>query len=298
MSDKNRLRRTMMFLNAQRANLIRDAWIYKPDSVIFDLEDAVALNEKDSARVSLYYVLKYVNYHDVERIVRINGLDTPFWQEDIRACVAGGCDGIRIPKCEHEEDVLKVEKLVAKAEDEFNKPKGSTLLMAAIETPLGVHNAYKLAKASERIFGISIGAGDFTRTMHAHHRDDEAELYGARYALVIAARMAGVQCFDTVHLRVKDYDSLRTAATFIRDLGFDGKSVVYPPQIPIIHEVFTPTEKEITKAEEYISKLGKNADQGVGVFVVNGEMVDIAMLEGAKRTLSLAKAAGVYKGDF
>ena len=99
-ANKKRLRRTMMFLNAQKPGLIKDPYIYKPDSIMLDLEDAVAENQKDAARFSLYHALKEINYRGCERVVRINGLDTPYWEEDIRCAVAGGCDAIRIPKTE------------------------------------------------------------------------------------------------------------------------------------------------------------------------------------------------------
>lgn len=286
-----------MFLNAQRADLVRDAYIYRPDSVIFDLEDAVALGEKDSARVALFHVLKYADYRGVERLVRINGTDTPFWQEDVRAIVAGGCDGIRIPKCETKEDVEKVDAAVTAAEAEFDQPAGSTLLFAGIESPLGVKNALELATSSSRMTGISIGAGDYKSAMHARYRVDGAELLFARSQLVMAARIAGVQCYDTVYTCVKDFEGLRKETELIRDLGFDGKSVIYPRQVPIIHHVFTPTPKEIEKADRIVSKLKHEAQDGVGVFTIDGEMFDVAMLEGAKRVLALATAAGVYKGE-
>ena len=106
--NKKRLRRTMMFLNAQKPGLIKDPYIYKADSLMLDLEDAVAENQKDVARFSLYHALKTVDYRGAERVVRINGLDTPYWREDIRACVAGGCDSIRIPKTEHAEDASQL----------------------------------------------------------------------------------------------------------------------------------------------------------------------------------------------
>ena len=113
--NKKRLRRTMMFLNAQKPGLIKDPYIYKADSLMLDLEDAVAENQKDVARFSLYHALKTVDYRGAERVVRINGLDTPYWREDIRACVAGGCDSIRIPKTEHAEDVHRVAQAIAEA---------------------------------------------------------------------------------------------------------------------------------------------------------------------------------------
>ena len=114
-----RLRRSMMFLNAQKPSLIKDPYIYKPDSIMLDLEDAVAENQKDAARYSLYHALKEIDYRGVERVVRINGLETPHWKEDIRVCVAGRCDSIRISKTESAADVLAVEAEMKKAEEEF-----------------------------------------------------------------------------------------------------------------------------------------------------------------------------------
>ena len=117
--ERFRLRRTMMFMNAQKPGLIKDAYIYGVDSIMLDLEDAVAENQKDAARFSLYHALKTIDYGDTEVIVRINGLDTPHWQEDIRCVVAGGADGIRIAKCESAQDVRTVEEHVIAAEKEF-----------------------------------------------------------------------------------------------------------------------------------------------------------------------------------
>jgi len=294
---KKRLRRTMMFLSAHKASLIKDAYVYQPDSLIFDLEDAVAENQKDSARIMLYNLLKSIDYKGIERVVRINGIHTKHFKEDIRAAVAGGVDTVRVPETQSADDIILVETEIAKAEKEFGVPVGQTLLMGAIETPLGVINAYSIATSSERIMGISFGAGDFVRTMHATRTKSSIELLGARSQVLIAARAAGVMCFDTVHTDFTDEEFLRREVQMIKDMGFDGKSVVNPKQISVIHEIFAPTQKEIERAEKEIHALGGNAEQGVGVFTIDGQMLDIAMLEGAKRTIALAKASGVYKGD-
>lgn len=296
MIQKKRLRRTMMFLNSQRAGLLKDAYVYGADSIIFDLEDAVAENQKDSARIALYYTLKEADYKGTERIVRINGRESRWWREDIRAAVAGGADGIRIPKCEYKEDVEIVEAEVEKAEQEFGRTAGETLLMAAIETPMGVFNALELARSSKRMLGISIGAGDFLRTMHATARMDGAEMFQARAQIVMAARAADIMCFDTVHINVDDISGLERDTALIRDMGFDGKSVINPKQISVIHKVFTPDKKQVEIAERTILEINRQAEAGTGVFLINGAMVDIAMLEGAKRVIELAKASGVYKG--
>ena len=134
-TKKNRIRRTMMFLNAQRPSLLQDAYIYRSDSLIFDLEDAVAEREKDSARFSLYHALTSIDYQGCEKVVRINGLDTPHYREDIRVCVAAGADTIRIPKCETRDDVLHVAELVSAAEKEYGRTEGSTCCWQPVNPP-------------------------------------------------------------------------------------------------------------------------------------------------------------------
>ena len=184
--NKKRLRRTMMFLNAQKPGLIKDPYIYKADSLMLDLEDAVAENQKDVARFSLYHALKTVDYRGAERVVRINGLDTPYWREDIRACVAGGCDSIRIPKTEHAEDVHRVAAAIAEDEKTYGRPEGEVLIIAALESARGVMNALEICESDERLFGIALSGGDYTKDLQTHITGTGIELMGARQQMIIA----------------------------------------------------------------------------------------------------------------
>ena len=295
--NKKRLRRSMMFLNCQKPSLIKDPYIYKPDSIMLDLEDAVAENQKDAARFSLYHALQEIDYHGVERVVRINGLDTPHWQEDVRVCVAGGADMIRIPKCTCARDVQIVEEAVEKAEKEFHKEPGSMLLMAALESCYGILNCLEICKSSDRLIGVALSGGDYTKDLQTHISGTGVELNGARQMMVIAARAAGVQCFDTVFTNLNDMEAFRKETEMIKLMGFDGKSIINPRQIDTVHQVFTPTEKDIIFSEKVVREIDTKKAQGIGVFTVDGKMIDIAFYDGAKRNLMLAKAAGVYKGD-
>lgn len=295
--NKKRLRRTMMFLNCQKPGLIKDPYIYKPDSIMLDLEDAVAEKEKDAARYSLYHALQEIDYRGVERVVRINGLDTDYWKEDIRCAVAGGCDSIRIPKTESAQDVHMVEEAVIAAEKEFNIPEGRTLIMSAIESARGVMKALEICEASERMFGIALSGGDYTKDLQTHITGTGLELMGARQNMVIAARAAGVQCFDTVYTDLDNMDGFRKDVETIHLMGFDGKSVINPRQISIVHDIFTPSKKDIIFAEKVVKEIDDKKAKGIGVFIVDGKMIDIAFYDGAKRTIALAKASGVYKGD-
>ena len=295
--NKKRLRRTMMFLNAQKPGLIKDPYIYKPDSIMLDLEDAVAEKEKDAARFSLYHALQEIDYHGVERVVRINGLDSPYWKEDIRCAVAGGCDAIRIPKTESAQDVKAVETEVENAEKEFGIPEGRTLIMAALESARGIMKALDICEASERLFGIALSGGDYTKDLQTHITGTGVELMGARQNMVIAARAAGVQCFDTVYTDLDDMDGFKKDVETIHLMGFDGKSIINPRQIEVVHEIFTPSQKDIIFAEKVVKEIDDKKAKGIGVFTVDGKMIDIAFYDGAKRTIELAKASCVYKGD-
>ncbi len=277
-TNKKRLRRTMMFLNAQKPALIKDPYIYRPDSIMLDLEDAVAENQKDAARFSLFHALRTIDYRGCERVVRINALDTPYWKEDIRCCVAGGCDAIRIPKTERAGDVKLVEEAIAEAEREFNVPEGKTLIMAAIESARGVMKSMEICESSERMFGIALSGGDYTKDLQTHITGTGLELMGARQNMIIAARAAGVQCFDTIYTDLDDMEGFRKDVETIHLMGFDGKSIINPRQITIVHEIFTPSQKDIIFAEKVVKEIEDKKARGIGVFTVDGKMIDIASM--------------------
>lgn len=295
--NKKRLRRTMMFLNAKKPGLIIDPYIYKPDSIMLDLEDAVAEKEKDAARFSLFHALREINYQGIECIVRINGLDTDLWEEDIRCAVAGGADGIRIPKTESPEDVKKVEKAIEEAEQEFGVESGKVLIMAALESAKGVLQALDICQASERLFGIALSGGDYTKDLQTYITGTGIELMGARQQMIIATRTAGVQCFDTVYTDLDDMEGFYKDVETIHMMGFDGKSIINPRQIEPVHKIYTPTNKQIIFAQKVVKEIDEKKKLGIGVFTVDGKMIDIAFYDGAKRTLELAKAAGVLKEE-
>jgi citrate lyase subunit beta/citryl-CoA lyase len=157
--------------------------------------------------------------------------------------------------------------------------------------------ALDICDASERMMGIALSGGDYTKDLMTHITGTGIELMGARQQMIIAARAAHVQCFDTVFTNLDDMEGFRKEVETIHLMGFDGKSIINPRQIDIVHEIFTPTQKEIIFAEKVVTEIDTKKAQGIGVFTVDGKMIDIAFYDGAKRTLRLAKAAGVYKGE-
>ena len=241
--------------------------------------------------------------HDVSELSetgidqRINGLDTQYWKEDIRASVAGGADSIRIPKTESARDVKLVEEEIKKAEAEFGIPEGRTLIMAALESAMGIMNALEICQSSERLFGIALSGGDYSKDLQTTISGTGVEFAGARQMMIIAARAAKVQCFDTVFTNLDDMESFEKEVRMIKMMGFDGKSIINPRQISVVHNIYTPTEKEIIFSEKVVKEIDEKKAMGIGVFTVDGKMIDIAFYDGAKRVIELAKASGVYKGD-
>lgn len=291
-----RLRRTMMFVPASNPGMLRDANIYGADSIMFDLEDSISLKEKDTSRFLLYNAVKTFDYGDTETVVRINSLSMG-GIDDIYALVKAGIDVIRLPKTEEANDVLETEEVIENAERKCGRKIGSTKMMAAIEGPKGVLNAYSIAVSSKRLIGIALGSEDYVTAMKTRRYSDRnsEEIFFARSMIVHAARAAGIAAIDTVFSDVNDAETLRKETEFIKQLGFDGKSVINPRQIPIINSVFTPTEIEIKKAKDVIYAIEEAEAKGSGVIALNGKMIDKPIVERAQRVLMLAEAAGLYK---
>jgi citrate lyase subunit beta/citryl-CoA lyase len=290
-----RLRRTMMFLPASNPGMVKDAYIYGADSIMFDLEDAVAVTEKDSARFLIYNALKTVDYGSAELVVRVNGLDTPFGREDIEAVVRAGVHVVRLPKTERKEDIHAVEAVIEEVERKCGREVGSTKMMAAIESPIGVINAYEIATASKRLVAIALGAEDYVTNMKTKRYPNGMELLGARSQIIIAARAAGIYAIDTVYTEVDNEEGFRNEVELIKQLGFDGKSVINPRQIKPVHEIYTPTPEEIKKSIAVVNAAKEAEEKGLGVISLNGKMIDKPIVDRAERVLQLAAAAGVYK---
>lgn len=285
-----RLRRTMMFVPGANAAMLRDAPLYGADSIMFDLEDAVSLKEKDSARVLVHSALKTFDYGNIEIVVRINALDAG-GAEDIEAMVLAGVDVIRLPKTETAQDIIDVEAVITEVEQQNDIPVGTTKMMAAIESAEGVLNAPAIAKSSTRLIGIALGAEDYVTNMKTRRHPDGQELFFARSMILHAARAAGVAAIDTVYSDVDNTEGFEAEVRLIKQLGFDGKSVINPRQIPLVNTIYAPTEKEIQNAKEVIWGIREAEAKGSGVISVNGKMVDKPIVERAERVIALALAA-------
>ncbi|HER8011711.1 TPA: citrate (pro-3S)-lyase subunit beta [Streptococcus pyogenes] len=291
-----RLRRTMMFVPGANAAMLRDAPLFGADSIMFDLEDSVSLKEKDTSRALVHFALKTFVYSSVETVVRVNGLDS-CGALDIEAVVLAGVNVIRLPKTETAQDIIDVEAVIERVERENSIEVGRTRMMAAIESAEGVLNAREIAKASKRLIGIALGAEDYVTNMKTRRYPDGQELFFARSMILHAARAAGIAAIDTVYSDVNNTEGFQNEVRMTKQLGFDGKSVINPRQIPLVNEIYTPTKKEIDHAKQVIWAIREAESKGSGVISLNGKMVDKPIVERAERVIALATAAGVLSEE-
>lgn len=294
-----RLRRTMMFVPGNNPSMVRDAGIYGADSIMFDLEDSVSLDQKDAARFLVFQALKSQDFGDSELVVRVNGMDTPYFHDDVFAMVKAGIDVIRLPKVESAKMMQDLVALIDEAKKFFHQAK-DIKVMAAIESAKGVLAAPEIASSTPQMIGLALSAEDYTTDMKTHRYPDGSELEFARNMVLHAARAAGIAAFDTVFTDMSDYEGFKKETEHIHQLGFDGKSLVNPRQIEWVNKVYQPSKDEVIKAQAIQAALDESKQKGLGVVSLNGQMVDKPVVMRAQRTLMLAKAAKMIdeEGEF
>lgn len=218
-----RLRRSMMFIPGANAGMLSNSYIYKPDSVMFDLEDSVSLTEKDSARFLVFNTLKENLYGDIETVVRINGVETPFWEDDLDMAVRAGVQIVRLPKTETVEEVKELEQRIAKIEKDCGRTIGDTKIMAAIESACGVVNSVAIAKSTPRMVAIALAGFDYLVDMQTSRSSgSEPELFYARAAVLHAARAAKIDAFDVAYGNVNDEEDFYAKSRLQKILGITG----------------------------------------------------------------------------
>ena len=288
-----KLRRSMLFVPGANAAMISNTFIYKPDSIMFDLEDSVALAEKDTARMLVAHALQHPLYRELETVVRVNPLASEFGLLDLNAVVRAGTDIVRLPKTDSAQDIIDMDVAITEIEKACGRAVGSTQLLAAIESAQGILAVNDIAKASPRLMGIALGAEDYVRNMKTERSPDGIELLFARSSILHAARANGLMAFDTVYSDARNEEGFLREAALIKQLGFDGKSLINPNQITLIHNLFAPTQKEVDHATRVIAAAEEAERNGSGVVSLNGKMVDTPIIERAKLVLQRAAASGI-----
>ena len=290
------MRRSMLFLPGNNPNLLINGNSLGADAVIFDLEDAVSPAEKDAARILVRNTMRYMDFTGCERIVRINSIDTAFWKKDIDLILPQKPDLILLPKTGSAQDVLEADAYITQVEARLGMERNTVGLMPLIETAMGVENAFQIASATKRVKALFLGAEDLTADLQCKRTKEGREIEYARTRLVVAARAAGVDVYDTPFTDVNDDAGIVVDAQLAKALGFTGKASISPRHVEVINTVFSPTQKEVDYAYEVMEAIALAKEQGKGAIALHGKMIDAPIVARAQQTIAMAEALGMGRG--
>ncbi|APB98432.1 HpcH/HpaI aldolase/citrate lyase family protein [Polynucleobacter asymbioticus] len=284
MINISRPRRSVLYMPGANTRALEKAKTLPADSLILDLEDAVAPDSKNIARVNIRTALESGFGHR-EAVVRMNGLNTPWGLDDLKAFANTKADAIVLPKVESAKQIQEVAKLLS----ELNAPEDLTI-WAMIETPKAIFKLEEIASAHPRLEALVLGTSDLVKDLHARHTLDRTETLTALSLSVLAARAYGLCVLDGVHLTLDDESGLRQSCIQGRDMGFDGKTLIHPSQIALANELFGPSPQEIEEAQQKIAAYETAISTGAGIAVLNGKLIEELHIQDAKRLIALAAA--------
>ena len=291
------MRRSMLFLPGNNPNMLINGNCLGADAVIFDLEDAVSPAEKDAARILVRNTMRYMDFRGCEIIVRINSIDTPYWKQDIDAILPYRPGLVLLPKTGSAQDTLEADAYMTQVEEKLGLEKNTVGLMPLIETAMGVENAFQIATSTKRVKALFLGAEDLTADLQCQRTKESREIEYARTRLVVAARAAGVDVYDTPFTDVNDDEGIWTDAQLAKALGFTGKASISPRHVEVINQVFSPTQKEVDYAYEVMDAIALAKEQGKGAIALHGKMIDAPIVARAQRTIDMANALGMRRGN-
>ena len=284
-TQRDRFRFSRLYLPGNSPNLMINAGLHSADGIILDLEDSVAPEKKDEARILVRNALRQVNFYGAERMVRINQGERGL--KDLHYVIPHNVNLILVPKCEDAEYLLKVEKEINSIRKKFNL-QNEVFLMPIIESALGVENSFSIARACQGIVSLAIGLEDYTADLGVPRTIEGKESFYARTRLVVAARAAGIQAIDSVFSDVADMDALRENVRVSKSLGFEGMGCIHPRQIPVIKEQFAPDEDELEKSKKIVMAFADAKLKGLGVVALGSKMIDPPVVARAERLIDLA----------
>jgi len=288
-----RLRRSLLFVPGSEPRKLERAREAGADTLIFDLEDAVAPERKVEARGYVAEALSAGTFGDAELAVRINAPGSEHFREDLGAVVGAGGRTVVLPKAESAEGIAHAVAVIDELERRHAPAVGLRLLLL-VESPLGIANVLAIGGSSRRVEALCFGHADFSLEMGLREADASRGIaFHARCTLAIAAKACGVAAIDSVHLGVKDEAAFRADAELGLELGVEGKLCIHPRQAAIANEVYTPRPEEVARAQRVIAAADQASAEGRGVFALDGKMIDAPLVAVQRRILERARRAGV-----
>jgi (3S)-malyl-CoA thioesterase len=280
--------RSLLYIPGSKERALEKATTLATDGIIFDLEDAVAIDEKSNARDLVAQTLVTRDYGARSLMVRINGFETDWAMDDLATICAVGPAAILLPKVNSAADIARLADYL-----DTQANCGGTRIWAMMETPLGILNAQQIAAASPRMQGMVLGTNDLAKDLGARQTDDRAAMLTSLSICLLAARAYGLVCVDGVYNKFKDTDTLRIMCEQGRDLGMDGKSLIHPAQIEVANEVFAPSADDIELAHRQMAAFDEAEAKGLGIAVLDGNIVENLHVETARVLLAKAKVIGM-----
>ncbi len=287
-TEKDRSRRSRLYLPGNSPKLMTNAGIHKADGIILDLEDSVAPDKKDEARYLVRNALRSVNYYEAEKMVRINQI--PEGLKDLSFVVPHHVNLILIPKCESPDHIKLVNEEIRRLE---KKQTTKVHLMPIIESARGVLNAYQIASAADNVVALAIGLEDYTADLGVQRTREGNESLHARNVIVNAAAAAGIQAIDSVYSDVSDIEGLKQNVADSKAMGFVGMGCIHPRQVGIINEGFNPDSAEIEKAKGIVLAFEEAKQNGIGVIAIGSKMIDQPVVKRALHTINNAQKSGL-----
>ncbi len=276
------MNRSFLFIPGNSPGMIIKSDFLGADTVIFDLEDAVAISEKDSARHLIFCLLKYSKPKTIKIAVRINCLSSEFWKEDVQELAPLLSNGfIILPKTESEQDIFILQTALDECCIKTAKPR----IIALIETAVGIENAWHIARANPSIEALLLGGEDYTSDLGCQRTEQGNELTYARFRIVNAAAAAGIRAYDTPFTDIENEENLAKECSYARSIGFSGKLAIHPSQVRIINECFSPSEGELNYAKEVVDLYTDAIRKGIGAVALRGKMIDVPVYKRAERLL-------------
>jgi citrate lyase subunit beta/citryl-CoA lyase len=287
-----RPRRSVLYMPGANERALSKARTLPADALILDLEDAVAPDAKTEARQRVCAAVGSGAYGRRELVIRVNGLDTPWHADDVRAVAEAGPDAVLVPKVNSAAEVHAIERAL----EDAGAP-GRTAIWAMVETPVAMLHAEALSGASERLAVLVMGTNDLAKELHAEHVPGRAPLLGALSLALLAARATGKVILDGVYNDVRDLAGFEAECLQGRQLGFDGKTLIHPGQLEPCNRIFAPSEADLAGAREIIEAFEQARRDGRGVVTVSGRMIENLHVDNARRVLALAGAIEELRAD-
>lgn len=263
------------------------------DTIVFDLEDAVSLGEKDSARALVREALQFLHFKHSEVSVRINPFDSPYWQDDLKYIIEAAPDSIVIPKASVE-SVKAIEMEMNRLKVLYGIEKEIRFILI-IETAMGLVDIRNITEASALTDGLILGAEDLSSDLGIKRTKTSKEIEYARFVLATTAKAYRIDAIDTPYTDIDDFEGLIVDTAFAKSIGFTGRLAINPRQVETLHEVFSPTAQDIEESLAILAEAKDAKDKGFGVFSYKGKMVDLPVIKRAETTIASAKKWGLVK---